>query len=327
MIILSEKIIKKFSRRNACVYFQANQEIITDIQLLLKDFFDNENVSRIPGGKWSVLVEENVADSNYEKIVLHQLPEPDITLFFNADSKRICILNNIENKWIVQNSLRLIRILLKLQCQQNDSVFLHGGFVTYNDYGLCVLGNKMSGKTSTILSLMKLYNVDFMSNDDVSFYCNGNSWKAEGWPRSIVVREDTWGKVGKYDKNIITTDYENNIQPLCFYPQNLCKLYSCNLIKEYSKLKLLVFPQFTNSSKVRIEIIPNTKKEELVLQNIMHNPGKYNDFLLPYFKDRSVDLAKSFMSFLHEIPAIYLYQSFEKLQEASCAIVDLLKEQ
>lgn len=213
-------------------------------------------------------------------------------------------------EWTVQNAFRTIRVLLRMQCQESGDIFLHGGFIKYKEKGICILGEKKAGKTSLILSMMKFCKADFISNDDVSLHLENDTWIGEGWPRSIVVRDDTWKRLQDKDMNL-SHPLNTVSDRMCFYPHELCKIFQVQLLYS-TPIEYVIFPQFSTSS-ICLNEINKESAEKLIKHYILDNPGKYNDYLFPFFSKTAQNKIWDIFISKKKIHCIELKQSFDNL--------------
>jgi len=96
-------------------------------------------------------------------------------------------------RWLVQATLRQLRHVLRLSLGSREMVFVHGALVRIRDRGVALVGEKRSGKTSTLLALLEVPGTAFVSNDDVSITFRRERPLGLGWPRSVRIRLDTLG--------------------------------------------------------------------------------------------------------------------------------------
>lgn len=318
-------MIKKYFRRDANVLVDADSYIIKDLDKYFNYYFDNEFVHYVGSDIWYVMLrdrEDSYIQMELKKIIIKQFSEPDVQIFFDGDKKKIGLIKENTYEWQFQNLQRIVRILLRLQCQEMGDIFLHGGCISYEGKGICFLGDKKSGKTSSILSFLKNKESAFISNDDVSIHKGENNWYAEGWPRSVVIRSDTWEKLGLENNNLIHP-LNSTKEVICLYPQQIGELFgkknaTGNLI-DY-----VVFPQFTDDKIPQIIHIDREEAKKRVRENVLYNPGKYNEYLLPYFEKSKGEMTNEF---LQGITFLELRQNFDNLEEATNILSKLIDKE
>ena len=317
------KNIVCYSRCGCKVYLSADKYILDALNFQLKKFFNIQYLDAIAKDEWSVLVEKNnikYQSLHLEYVLLKQVPEPDISVYFSGEKKLIGLLLENNCEWQIQNIIRFVRVILRMLCQERGHLFLHGGFVQYKSKGICILGAKKVGKTSTILSLLKDYKVDFISNDDVSVYYKDGKWIGEGWPRSVVIRQDTWNKFEEVNCKLRHPLNKNSSDP-CFYPEQLCDIFRRQLLVR-AEVNYIVFPVFSSRSLLRV--LNQDEACTRIEKNFLSNPGKYNEYLLEYFTDNSGLMKREFINYSKNILCIELCQNFEKLNEGTTLLIDYL---
>lgn len=238
--------------------------------------------------------------------------------------KKIGLLKENSYSWQVQNVVRMVRVLLRLQCQENGMIFLHGGCLAYRGKGICFLGGKKSGKTSSILSFLKYKNSEFVANDDVSVYSNSNTLYAQGWPRSVVIRQDTWERLDIVNYDFLHPLNSRSEEP-CLYPQQVGNLFARGCLAEITA-DYIVFPKFVNEEKTEISYIEMEDARKRLREQILLNPGKYNEYLLPYFKKKGDSLEVEKIM-INKIKFLELKQNFNSLKNGTDALAELIDEE
>lgn len=318
-------MLKKYSRRGYSVILEANVKIIEMVDGFLNTFFESEIIEISVDTTWHVMLQENskwFLQERMQEIVLEQLTEPDIHVYFDGKAKKIGLIEENECNWQVQNLIRMIRVLIRLQCQETETFFLHGGCVSYKGSGICFLGDKCAGKTSSILSFLSYEESQFVSNDDVSVYQSEGVWYAEGWPRSIVVRADTWMKLnGKEFEHIHPLNAR--VEAPCLYPQQIGKLFGRNYIRE-CPVEYIVFPQFADCRQACVRELPKNIAQTKMKKQVLSNPGKYNEFLLPFFLSNQKKVLNELDLIFDYVTFLELTQNFNSLGEGTESLVSFI---
>ncbi|WP_211272307.1 hypothetical protein [Enterococcus rivorum] len=264
---------------------------------------------------------------NLMKIIIKQSPEPFMTVYYSGEKKIIGLVLENSLAWQVQNVIRFIRIVIRLQQKEDETIFFHGGFIKYKNKGICFLGDKKCGKTSSILSFLRKGNVSFISNDDVSLNVKGPEIIGFGWPRSIVVRNDTLDKLNVNLKIKLAhpLNEKHTADVTCFYPKELCQQFEVPLLSEF-KVDYVVFPEFKNTEYPIIQKLDHIAGSRKLQKNIQSVPGKYIDFLLPYFSKNLKELnLNKFKE--NDICLISLNQSFDDLNAGSEALIKFIEQE
>ncbi|MDF2943589.1 MAG: hypothetical protein K0S01_2447 [Herbinix sp.] len=315
----------------------ANDRIIEKVKSLSFGYFETSPINNNEYNNWTIICCDNNFNTNgYKKISVQPLGEPENTMLLNVNIKTIIFEHQLSEQWIVQNITRMVRALLRLQCYESGALFVHGGLVNYLDKGIAFIGHKKSGKTSSILSLLSFDQTSFVSNDDISFSIQNDEWIAEGWPRSIVVRQDTLEvlcdqieldlEMLKHPLNKYNNENANN-NTICFYPDEFSNIFSKSTMDKCS-LNYLIFPCFSprNESSAKLTRLSLDNALNVLNNNILLNPEKYIDHLLPYFNLPNLltlkDITRKIVS---AIPCYSLEQSFSNLKEGSLKIQEMIK--
>lgn len=314
--------------------------IMDSVKELLNPYIIQSYKDESSDNNWTLTTFKKISGLNgYKEIVYSPLGEPSCRFFLNGDRKQIFLEEVASNsEWLIQLIVRLIRKIIRLEFYEDNHLFLHGGLVGLEEKGIGVLGAKKAGKTSTILSLLKEFKVSsFVTNDDISLKTKEGSWIGYGWPRSISIRNDTILKLFDNDhlnKNLILkhplnySELESKVEDItCLYPFELSKLVDRN-IKDSIDVKILVFPEFTgnNTIKAKVEQLSIDEGAEQIIKNIELNPGKYNEYLLPFFKLPSPSIVQNIAYELaKQVSCIKLSQSFDSLSEGSKILKNFIR--
>lgn len=319
-------MIKKYSRHNNSVLVSADETISEKLENQLIDFFEVTECNEWIENEWVIVLDYNewqLTELECKRFILSQEFEPDIVVYINGKRHVLGLVLDSNIEWKIQNALRFVRVILRMQCLEKGDIFLHGGLVELFGQGICYLGPKKSGKTTSILAAMKYYGATFIANDDMSIhYSDNNEWQGEGWPRSIVIRNDVYRKLGLKYANY-KHPLNGTISDICLYPKQLCEIFKCSY-KNYSKVTFCVLPEFTSGDTFIIEL-NESKIRGLIPQFILHNPGKYNEFLLPFFDLSNKRAEQQAIDYFKSIRCIKIYQNIEKIQDGIDKLVDYVK--
>jgi len=284
----------------------------------ISDIHDNDN--------WSISYIEFIhKDSEYEKVIIESDVEDDIVYYFSKRKKEILIYShNLSDRWIAQCILRLIRNIFKLLELEKRELFAHGGLISLSGKGIAIVGGKKCGKTTTILSCIKA-GADFITNDDVSFNIENNRLMAYGWPRGVAVRGDSLKMILQKDdisnyyaelnhpgNEIILNSTFNGREPnglIFFQPQELVTLFKCNQLVK-SDLHVIIFTEFFKDKDEETQLYTIDFEEGIGIlgENLMSNPGKYNEFLLDAF------VFKEPNELLNDYKDLFKFVSFYRLK-------------
>lgn len=304
-------VLVKYYRNNSEIYVDAPMHIHQSLKKIVKNYIEYELVNRRKPEKWSVCINEEkyflLRKYNCERIF--QKNEPAITVFYSKDFKTIGLLQETEESWLVQNIVRMVRVVLRLQYLEEGEEFFHGGLIRYNNKGICFLGDKKSGKTTSILYLLKNKKATFISNDDVSFRYNNSHLYGSGWPRAINIRLDTinmFGLDGNVAQSHPISRLKNDI--VCLYPFEISSLFECE-VSDRSRIDYIIFPEFVSKKDIRLEVLDLQCGFKLLERYVQNTPGKYINYLLTYFSAGNGMLRNNQIP--KNVKFIKLYQNFE----------------
>ncbi|GEM_PF-5334192 len=335
-----EKLNYVIKFKNYEIDLLIEEKIYSSLYYKTKYFFDLELLKEKPINSvknWGITYGNDIDNLDnldlYEKVIIGSDVEDDIIYYFSKKMKQIFIFSDIlTDDWIVQCVLRLIRNIFRLSAYENGELFLHGGMISKENIGIAIVGEKRSGKTTTILSCLKSgYN--FISNDDISFDVISNQMIGYGWPRGIAVRGDSLKLITKsddikdyYDRLnhpgnlLISNSTFNGVEPnglVFFQPNELVTTFGTQIISRHP-LNMIVFPEFSDDKESYpvLTKLTDEEKKEKILSNIMDNPGKYNEFLLDSFDLVSTaNIFENLQKALMDIPMFKMNVGFNKALE------------
>ncbi|MBJ8030400.1 hypothetical protein [Bacillus cereus group sp. N21] len=326
-----------FSRGTSKVILIAKHNVSSMVESLVSPYITYERVSELPENTWTIIggSYKGLQVEDLEVVEYSTPEEPDCRYFYNGNRKIILIDTPEEDRWIAQHALRLIRVLLRLQCYQEGFIYVHGGLVEINQKGVAFVGHSRAGKTSTILSLLAYTSARYVTNDDIAFQYNEDKWLGYGWPRSMCIRRDTLEAIKPLNSIYRLSKQnhpfnEDSKKHVFIYPKELEEWFKRSVL-EKSSVDMLIFPKFLPREEIgaKINNLTSTEAAELLYENMVINPGKLNEFLLPYFELPSkASLIKNLEGILQAIPCYELNQSFQSLDEGAKQIQKLVdKEQ
>lgn len=88
-------------------------------------------------------------------------------------------------------SQRVIRNLIRLQLLEQGWVPLHGAALEKDGVGLCLIGGKFSGKTSTLINLLSYPDAKLVANTKFFIHDTGNGLEVCGLPHKAGIRVGT----------------------------------------------------------------------------------------------------------------------------------------
>ncbi|MCK1798994.1 hypothetical protein MTQ01_23780 [Streptomyces sp. XM4193] len=122
--------------------------------------------------------------------------EPDGTAahrtHFDRAARRITV-RCAEARWLPVIGLRYARTLSRAVAIGAGAVPLHGAAVQLAGTGIILTGEKMAGKTTAALSMVRSGGA-LISNDDVLLVERAENWQMVGGPRSVGIRTESLGE-------------------------------------------------------------------------------------------------------------------------------------
>lgn len=227
------------------------------------------------------------ANDSYCDITNEELKSYCSFLLFDKKNKEFIIGTNQNETYFetAKNCFKIIRKILEVELSKNY-IYLHSGFIIHNSYGIGLIGEKFTGKTTTILNMLMHLNPRFVSNDKVYLKIEKEDVEIFSLPYTVGVRKGTLirypkllQKINEYNERNVLVDFiqddEKNVDKsnskIYISPKELNELFSVDIISSGS-LNLFVepyynpnisFPRFFLSTLSLNDII----KEYRIIQN------------------------------------------------------------
>lgn len=313
------------SKETAKIFFCCDKDEFYVINEILDPFIgcaydvqlDNEAWKISNGNLYSEISKSAILMKN--KLVDEDEPEREI--YISPLHKEIILKRPVDKKWRTQVLIRLIRDMLRNLCVETSNyLHMHAAMVRYKGQGICYLGDKKSGKTSFMFSML-LNGSDFVSNDDLSFAIKDNKIYGVGWPRAVSVRNDLFQALNinntLLEKNVLT--HPSNKNQLSkdytfFYPKELIKTTNAD-IKEFSLVDILIFGGFCGEDeKAGITRVDSKEKiKQMITENVLFNYNKHSKEFESVFKTKPN--IENYINMLKEIPAYIIKQDFKNMSQ------------
>ncbi|MFI9504912.1 hypothetical protein [Nocardia sp. NPDC052566] len=269
--------------------------------------------------------------SNKQQVVLRSTTEPEAVLWVDHRIRRIVVAPSTPPGFAAHLAARYLRIVLRLcLAASSNEIFPHAGMVARPQRaGVVVLGPKRAGKTSTLLSAM-ISGAVFVGNDDVSIARTGSGWIGRGWPRAISVRRDTFDALGIRPENVVPTASGHpgdgsGIGSVMLLPSALAGALRAPAVQASAPVTALVFPQFAEESPPKLRPLARAETARRLLGELLPQPVKQADFLLPHFSAASRTSTTRLCNRLAaEVPAFELRQNFRDLRSGAARLTTLL---
>lgn len=321
-----------FSRHAAAVTLAADPPLIEEIAGLMRPFVQVEQVAAPPADQWAVAARRDYAPGplTLERTVEDAPGEPQRVALVDRQARWI-VHTYEQPQWMMQNTLRMIRNLLRVQLYAAGALFLHGAMIDVGGCGIAYLGRKRAGKTSSLLAALAHPQVALVNNDDLTVL-PGQTPRGLGWPRAVGVHFDTVEAVAPalpalrqatqqltHPVNFIDTP-----DRYYFYPTELARLCGRDLRPE-TALRMIVFPCFLprGTSGVELERLDPARALELLTLHTEPVPDKYNRFLHDYFVfPTSAMISQQLRDLVARVPCYELRQSFDCLVAGAQRLID-----
>ncbi|MGE1117413.1 hypothetical protein [Bacillus altitudinis] len=327
-----------YQKNNVRVVLGADESVQNLVISKVHPYVECSKITDRPEGDvWTILTSKYAQDIQtevpLEEVFYQTKMEPRCRYLYHGEKKVVVIDEPKDVRWTAQHALRLIRVLLRLLCYQDGLVYLHGGMMEMNQKGIALVGGSRAGKTSTILSLLSLTDATYITNDDIGISYTNNEYKGTGWPRSMSIRKDSFEAIEKLGSpnRLQTSSHPFNEDDKNYhfvYPEELEKWFSRE-VKTMGKIDVMVFPEFLphgQTGAALSKINPHEAAERLK-EHAVINPGRHNEFLLPYFTLPTHEALEPFLEHLAEkIPCYSLKQAFTSLEKGTFLIQELLEQ-
>ncbi|WP_223778320.1 hypothetical protein [Streptomyces sp. 135] len=210
--------------------------------------------------------------------------------------------------------VRIVRTLLRLDAAEHDpsALFLHAGMVAWRGLGIALVGNKRSGKTSTVIAATAA-GAHFVSNDDLSLHEGPGGPTGVGWPRSVSIRLDTVEPLGlALPARPVHPANAHRSEARLLMPHEIGGMFDGRVAPK-APLCAVVFPSFAaHGSAVLTRVAPDEAAERL-FANLLAPPVK-DDELTSWFKlPDAAELGARARRIAASVPAFELRQRLDHL--------------
>lgn len=286
------------SNCDVAITLGVSEYLVHQITQKCKEFYEYQVLDCPVENQW-LITSEPILDKTKQKthtiIQQYEILDEPMRKFLVDEKRRILqIVEPVDEKWLSQILIRITRDALR-NLAHHKMHFLHGAFVVYKNKGICILGEKRGGKTTTVLNILSSNHTSFISNDDVSIeYCSTrNEWIAYGWPRSLSVRKDSFSALKKigidFNMNVkLSHPYnQNNVSNECltFYPADFSLLTNSPIEKKH-RLDIVLFTSFSTENK--FASIDSRLGEKRLARFIEYDINKYFGELGTFFSSQGI---------------------------------------
>lgn len=289
------------------------------------------------------LVEAGVNLERSDEVRAWQLGPGDRSIVAVSTDENYLRVSASSEPVLVLNTVRQVRHILRFSLSQRVQLSLHAGLVSLGRTGIAIVGDKMSGKTSTILALMLRPESAYVANDDVSVDMSGPRPTGLGWARSIRVRGDTVDALelrSRFSRSIRLEHPENTLQVfpprkaldrddiVYLFPEELSRFFDRPIVRR-CEINAIVFPTFTDTRGPKLSVIEpgealaalskNAPGFDGELPGAQHAPHLDGRFQRPC-PDETRRLLERLAA---DVPAYALRQSFADLHESAGLLIEL----
>src|SRR5689334_5193726 len=267
--------------------------------------------------------------------------EPTTEYRFSCERRCIIIDEPRDPAWLIQHIARLVRVLLRLQLAEQGAMFVHAGMVAIRGQGFAIVGQKRSGKTSSILAALRLPGCSYVTNDDLALVESGGNWVGMGWPRGVSVRSDSRLALAELggplldpsrlshpaNRDLVFAPTESSA--LIAYPAELADAFGTS-VSPTSEVSAVIFPEFQPIGTMggSLTRVSDEEAGSRLSDSLRTDPNKYEAFLLPMFKmvPRSL-LELKLRQLVTRIPCFLLRQSMSDLGRGTALMEELMAKE
>lgn len=197
---------------------------------------------------------------------------------------------------------RLVRQAMTAQLLEHDAVFAHAAALVRADHGLLIAGPKGAGKTTTLLSTLRLVGGDFVTNDRLllSLDSDGDGTVGYAWPMHLRATASTLRAVPGMTRFLPAEQQQNSPAgqsapsgKIAIEPGDLRIALPDTQILGEVRPTLMLWP-YRSDNDLPPEPVPPAEVRDVLVrtQFFMHDPvtrvtSHRNHWLLPPDRDRT----------------------------------------
>jgi hypothetical protein len=338
---------RMISSANANVYSTCNPALLALLQTSLSHSLplNKEEYREIALDPQSILIHKRTKATPTSEGIYYYLHKP---------GRKLLIVSSGDPRVRREQELATIRALMKMLLIERGWLPLHAACCTKDGQGICIVGSKFAGKTSTLINLLARNGFHLVASDKLLLYDAGAQVLACGLPGKAGIRLDTvlchppllhWlGKttspsfphinVESIDEIAATTGGENltmRKEKIHLLPAELTALFGVS-IEAITPLKLFLFPIFDSSLQVSALVPLGEGKHRITsLMSNYLSPSRKGEGFLCHFFDASDEILKERLSslltrFLPDIPIYELYQSSHTNAHSALLVAEIVSQ-
>ncbi|WP_410646408.1 hypothetical protein [Amycolatopsis sp. cmx-4-54] len=195
-------------------------------------------------------------------------------------------------------SARLVRQAMTAQLLEHDAVYAHAAALVHADHGLLIAGPKGAGKTTTLLSTLRLVGGDFVTNDRLLLRLEpgGPGTVGHAWPMHLRATASTLRAVPGMNRFLPAEQRTEQGSPsgkIAIEPGDLRAALPTTQIRGELQPTLMLWPYRSDQDRPP-EPVPTAEVRDVLVrtQFFMHDPvtrttSHRNHWLLPPDHDRT----------------------------------------
>ena len=260
--------------------------------MVLKNYMDVEY--QIYESKADNIISYISDDDTYGRHVYRKISENDYEVYSIDKSEK----NGMQ--WVI----RLIRELLLETHIEDGFVPVHASGIDIDGEAVLFIGNKGSGKTTSMFACANNGKSKIVSNDMVFLKTNDENISIKGWPWCVTVGNELIAET-KF-KHLINKDSKVRFTPKEFRDSVKCEW------TWKTKLKKVVFPKIVVDKKLETSELDN----EVVKTRLINEGTEYSDITLVLkMKTIELDFIKPFTYIANNAKGIVVEGDFWKYKE------------
>ncbi|WP_199786466.1 MULTISPECIES: hypothetical protein [Actinomycetes] len=196
-------------------------------------------------------------------------------------------------------AVRLVRQAMTAQLLEHDAVYAHTAALVRADHGLLIAGPKGAGKTTTLLSILRLMGGDFVTNDRLLLRRDGDGTVGYAWPMHLRATASTLRAVPGMTRFLPAEQQLNRPAgpapsgKIAIEPGELRTVLPDMRLLGELRPTLMLWP-YRSVSDLPAEPVPSAEVRDVLVrtQFFMHDPvtratSHRNHWLLPPDRDRT----------------------------------------
>ncbi len=294
---------------------------------------------------------------NHQSLLIHRRPAgtptpEDVYYYLFKPGRKILIVSTGTPQVRRTQGLQTVRALMRMLLIERGGLPFHAACCTKNGQGICIVGDKFAGKTSTLINLLANNSFHVVSTDKLLLYDAGSHVLARGLPCIAAIRHGTllchptllhWlekttdsffphiSLESVYETAATTSAEEltRGKEKTRLLTSELAALFGAS-IEVMTPLKLFLVPIFDPSLQVS-SLVPLREERHAVATLVSNYPSlaRKGEGFLQHFFDTSDEILKERLTslltkFLPDIPIYELYQNRNTNNHSAALVADVV---